>query len=73
MIMEREIINSEMIQSFGYDVENGILEIEFRKGGAIWQYFEFPEIAWNEFYYAESRGRHFLSNIKGQYREARVG
>jgi hypothetical protein len=71
--MEREIISSEMIMSFGYDVENGILEIEFRKGGAVWQYFDFPEIAWSEFYNAESRGRYFLSNIRGQYREARVG
>jgi hypothetical protein len=71
--MEREIINSEMIQSFGYEAYTGILEIEFRKGGAVWQYYEFAEISWNEFYYAESRGRHFLLNIRGRYREARVG
>jgi len=71
--MEREIVSSEMIQSFGYDSENGVLEIEFKKGGSIWQYYEFPEISWNEFYNAESKGRHFLQQIKGQYREARVG
>jgi len=71
--MDREMIDSEMIQSFGYDADNGILEIEFRKGGAVWQYYEFAEISWNEFHNAESRGRHFLQNIRGRYREARVG
>lgn len=71
--MDREIINSEMILSFGYDPGMGILEIEFRKGGTVWQYYEFSEISWNEFYNSESRGRYFLQNIKGRYREARVG
>ena len=67
------MISSEMIQSFGYDEENGILEIEFKKGGSIWQYYEFAEIHWNDFYYAESKGRYFLQNIKGRYREAKIG
>jgi len=70
--MEREIITSEMIQSFGYDSDNAILEIEFRKGGAVWQYPEFAEITWNEFYNSESRGKYFLTNIRGKYNEFRV-
>lgn len=70
--MDREFIESEMILSFGYDSEIGILEIEFRKGGAVWQYHDFPEVAWSEFYSAESRGRHFLNEIRGKYREIRV-
>lgn len=71
--MERQPINSSMISSAGYDPNNGVLEIEFKKGGAIWQYFDVPEYMWNEFQYSDSQGKYFLANIKNTYREARVG
>jgi hypothetical protein len=70
--MEREIINSEAMQSIGYDVENSILEIEFKKNGVVWQYMDFPEVLWHEFYNSESKGRYFYANIKGKYAEVRV-
>jgi hypothetical protein len=71
--MERQSINSDMILSAGYDTSSGILEIEFRKGGAIWQYFDVPETMWHEFLNAESRGKYFLAHVKKQFREVRVG
>lgn len=71
--MDRTPVTSSMIGSIGYDPSTGTLEIEFIKGGAIWQYFDFPEHLWNEFEYAESKGKYWHANIKGQYREARVG
>ena len=71
--MEREIINSEAIHSIGYDADNSILEIEFKKGGVVWQYMDFPEVLWYEFYHTESKGRYFHANIKGKYTEVRVG
>jgi hypothetical protein len=71
--MDRELINSTMIVSIGYDMQFAILEIEFRKGGSIWQYYDFPEYSWNEFHFCESHGKYFLANIKNQYREVRVG
>lgn len=71
--MERQPINSDMIVSAGYEPETGILEIEFRKGGAIWQYMDVPEATWHEFINAESRGKYWHAHIKKQFREVRVG
>jgi len=71
--MERISVNSSMITSIGYDTSSGTLEIEFKSDGAVWQYYDFPEHMWNEFQYAESQGKYWHSNIKKQYREARVG
>jgi hypothetical protein len=71
--MDRKPVNSSMINSIGYDSSSGTLEIEFKNGGAIWQYYDFPEHMWNEFEYSESHGKYWHANIKGQYREARVG
>jgi len=71
--MDRQPVNSSMIASIGYDSGNGILEIEFKSDGAIWQYFEFPEHMWNEFLICESHGKYCHANIKKRFREARVG
>lgn len=62
-----------MIVSIGYDAESGTLEIEYQKGGGIWQYYDFPEHMWNEFQYCESHGKYWHANIKTRFREARVG
>jgi len=70
--MERKNIESRMMQSIGYDADNSTLEIEF-KGGAVWQYFDFPESSWYEFEAAGSQGKFFHQNIRNQYSESRVG
>jgi hypothetical protein len=71
--VERQPISSDMISSAGYDAASGILEIEFRKGSAIWQYLDVPETMWHEFLNAESQGRYWHANIKNRFREIRVG
>jgi len=71
--MERKVVGSSMIGSIGYDSTNGTLEVEFKKGGSIWQYYDVPEHIWNDFEYTASHGKYFLANIKKQYREARIG
>ncbi len=73
--MERTSSNSSMISGIAYDQSTATLEIEFRKGGAVWQYYDFPEHLWSEFEYAESHGKYFNENIKEQYkdRSGRVG
>jgi hypothetical protein len=71
--MNRNSVNSSMISSIGYDSANGTLEIEFKNGGEIWQYFDIPEYVWSEFEYATSHGKYFLANIKKHFREVRVG
>jgi hypothetical protein len=70
--MDRRNIESTMISSIGYDFSSSALEIEF-KSGVVWQYYDFPESTWYEFDNAESQGKFFLSQIKGQYTEVKVG
>jgi len=62
-----------MITSIGYDSSNGTLEIEFKNGGAIWQYYDFPENMWCEFENVASHGKYFLANIKNRFRDTKVG
>jgi len=71
--MNRNSVNSSMIASVGYDVATGTLEIEFKNGGAVWQYFDVPEHIGHGFESNASLGQYFLANIKNQYRESRVG
>jgi uncharacterized protein len=71
--MERQSISSSMITSAGYDSNSGVLEIEFSKGGAIWQYFDVPEHIWHEFIGSASQGQYWHQHIKNHFREARVG
>ncbi len=70
--MDRKYIESSMIRSIGFDSESSTLEIEFNSG-AVWQYSDFPESEWYQFESSESKGKFFLSNIKGQYSEYQVG
>ena len=71
--MEREYVSSSMINSIGYDLSTGTVEIEFKSNGQIWQYYDVPEYTYNEFRVAGSIGKAFNAMIKGQFREARVG
>lgn len=71
--MDRQPVNSSMITSMGYDSANGVLEIEFKSDGAVWQYFDFPEYMWNEILIEASLGKYWHANIKNMFREARVG
>ena len=71
--MERENIDSSMINSIGYDESSCTLEVEFKSSGAVWQYFDFPESLWHEFRSSDSQGKFFHREIKGQYSESQVG
>lgn len=71
--MQRENVESSMILSIGYESSTSTLEIEFKNGGAIWQYFSVPESLFHELKSAASIGKFFLANIKNQYSESRVG
>jgi uncharacterized protein YuzE len=71
--MNREYVQSSMITSIGYDPSTSILEIEFKNGGSIWQYFDVPENVYHDMRSDGSIGKYFIANIKGQYTESRVG
>ena len=71
--MNKEYVESSMITSIGYDSNCSTLEIEFKRGGAVWDYFDIPESLWYEFNGSDSKGKYFLRVIKNQYTESRVG
>lgn len=62
-----------MIASIGYDSDTSTLEIEFKSNSAIWQYYDFQESTYHEFVGSGSLGKFFLTHIKGQYSENKVG
>ena len=71
--MDRDPVDSTMIASICYDQSSGTLEIEFKSNGQVWQYYDVPEVIYNEFRMSGSLGKSFHTMIKNQYKEARVG
>jgi hypothetical protein len=69
--MERISVSSTNVASIGYDQATGTLEVEFNHGG-IYQYFDVPEVIFQELINADSKGKYLNANIKGSYRYARV-
>lgn len=61
-----------MIRSIGYESNRAILKIEFKINEAIWEYYDFPKTDYFEFKTRNSKGKHFLANIKGLYAETQV-
>jgi KTSC domain len=64
--MNRDPVESGMIQAIGYDHTTQTLEVEF-KGGFVYQYHGVPASAHAELMDADSHGDYFHKNIKGQY------
>jgi len=71
--MDRDSVGSSMIASIGYDQSSGTVEVEYRSNGQVWQYYDVPEITYNEVRTAGSLGKAFNAMIKKHFREARVG
>jgi hypothetical protein len=69
--MNRIPVISSNIGSIGYDSETQTLEIEFLKG-SLYQYFDVPQVIYEEFLNSDSKGKYLVTLIKGNYRYARV-
>jgi hypothetical protein len=69
--IDREPVQSTSLASVGYDGAGKILEIEFISG-AVYRYTAVPEKVYRELLAAESKGRYFSKNIRGQYEFVKV-
>ena len=69
--MRRRPVNSSSLRSVGYDARLRTLEIEFHSG-AVYQYFDVPQTAFEELLAQESLGVYFNANIRDVYACARV-
>jgi hypothetical protein len=61
-------IRSSFLESCEYDKKTKILKITFRNGKE-YEYKDVPQEVYNDFITAESAGKYYTANIKGQYEE----
>jgi hypothetical protein len=69
--MNRTPVTSSNVVSIGYDPSTLTLEVEF-KGNSVYQYFDVPEIVYQELMRASSIGQFMHANIRNNYRYAKV-
>jgi len=69
--MNRTSVGSSNIRSVGYDAASQTLEVEFHSGG-VYQYSGVPEIIYQGFMRAASKGSYFHDHIKGRYPDRQV-
>jgi len=65
--MTRQTVVSTDLKSVGYDRQTFLLELEFHKGGGVYQYSQIPEDVYAELMASSSKGRYFNSSIKNRY------
>lgn len=69
--MKRKFIDSSTLQTVGYEVASGTLEVEF-KNGKLYQYYEVPELVYRQLLAADSAGRFLNTRIKPMYSFAQI-
>jgi hypothetical protein len=73
MIMHRQKVQSSALESVGYDSEKKVLELEFKEHSGVWQYYNFQPAVFKRFISSDSLGKFFVTKIKGNYPEEKVG
>jgi len=69
--MEREIVDSSVVLSVGYEPSSETLEVEFKNGG-IYQYYNVPEPIYLNLMASDSKGKFLHVYIKPEYPYSRV-
>ena len=62
---------SSNIVRLAYDVQAQVLAVEF-KAGSTYNYYDIPEIIFEQMKAASSKGQFLAQQVKGSYRYARV-
>lgn len=62
---------SSNLAGFEYSKESQVLTVEFKNGGR-YNYYDVPEVVFEQMKAASSRGQFLAQNIKSKYRYARV-
>lgn len=69
--MNRIPVISSNVAEVGYDPATMTLEVAFHSG-SVYQYFDVPELLYQEMLHAESVGRFLHEQIKNSYRYAKI-
>ena len=70
-IMNMIAVSSSSIAFIGYDAEHMTLRIQFREGG-VYDYHGVPEMVYQQFISAPSKGRYYARFIKGRFNQQRI-
>jgi hypothetical protein len=62
---------SSNIARFAYDDDSQVLAVEFNSGD-LYQYYDVPQVVFEQMRGAPSKGQYLARNVKGRYRYARV-
>jgi uncharacterized protein len=65
--MKRQSVNSSMIASIGYDLQEETMEVEFVNGGEVYQYFDVPYGIYHAFMESASKGEFMREEIMDKY------
>ena len=66
-----ETPDSSNIARFRYDEKAHVLTVEFKKGGT-YNYYDVPQVVFDQMKAATSKGQFLAQNVKGAYRYARA-
>lgn len=69
--MDRVPVQSSNVAEVGYDTATMTLEVAFRNG-TVYQYFDIPEVLYQELLHAESVGKFLNTQIKNNYRYVKL-
>lgn len=69
--MNRQPVSSSNVMSIGYDEATMTLEVEFQNG-TVYQYYDVPEVIYQQLLLAPSAGRFLNENVKGVFRYSRM-
>ena len=65
--MERQAVSSSNIESIGYNPDSETLEVEFKKTGKVYEYYNVPQFMYERLMEAPSIGVFFNAEIKNAY------
>ena len=66
-----ETPESSNVARYRYNSNAQVLTVEFKSGGA-YDYYDVPEVVFDQMNAAASKGQFLAQNVKGLYRYARV-
>lgn len=69
--MERQPVSSSNLAAVGYDPSAETLEVEF-KNGSIYQYYNVPQVIFDQLVAAPSPGTYFNANVKNQFSSGKL-
>ncbi len=65
--MDRQPVDSRLIQAVGYDLAESILEVELAGPGRVYRYFDVPFSVYQDLMAADSKGAYFNEHVRDFY------